>query len=66
MNRFLKAAEGRSVLAEDGTAWPQAGAWADDTLYIRRRLADGDLIEAEPARKAKDEPKNDTGKDTAR
>lgn len=58
--QFLKAAEGRTVRQEEtGAPWPSEGAYADDTLYTRRRLADGDLVaaeapkEAEPAKTAK-------------
>jgi hypothetical protein len=40
----LKLAEGRSVPMEDGSAWPAEGATVEVTLYIRRRLADDDLV----------------------
>lgn len=43
----LKLAEGSSVSMEDGSAWPAEGKTVEVTLYIRRRLADGDLVEAE-------------------
>ncbi len=54
----LKLAEGRSVPMEDGKVWPPEGATVEVTLYIRRRLADGDLVECEPAAPlpAADEP----------
>ena len=65
MARILIAAEGRTVFAEDKTSWPADGLPDPDTLFSRRRLADGDLIvkpetaeaatlaeEAEPARTA--------------
>ncbi len=48
MIKFLKAADGRTVDQEDGSPWPIEGMDAPDTLFIRRRLRDGDLIEAEP------------------
>lgn len=52
--KFLKAAEGRTVRQEEtGEPWPAEGAWAENTRFVRRRLADGDLIEAEPAKPAK-------------
>lgn len=55
----LKLAEGRTVAMEDGRAWPAEGATVEVTLYIRRRLADGDLVAAEdevPAKPAGAEP----------
>ncbi|MGN6777573.1 DUF2635 domain-containing protein [Rhizobium sp.] len=45
MKKFLKQAEGRTVPQQDGTAWPADGMDAEDTLYVRRRIADGDLVE---------------------
>ncbi|MCM0750982.1 hypothetical protein DEA98_05105 [Brucella pseudogrignonensis] len=30
---------------EDGRDWPEGGATVPVTLYIRRRIADGDLVE---------------------
>jgi hypothetical protein len=49
MTKFLKPAEGRTVHQETGEPWPLAGMDALDTLFTRRRLIDGDLIEADPA-----------------
>lgn len=47
--KYLKAAEGRVVRREDnGAIWPEAGDWVADSLFIRRRLADGDLVVASP------------------
>lgn len=46
--KYLKAAEGRTVRREDGTPWPEAGDWAELTLFIRRRIEDRDLVAAEP------------------
>ncbi len=42
----LKLAPGRTVPMEDGREWPEGGAMVPVTLYIRRRIADGDLVEA--------------------
>lgn len=47
VQRILKLAEGRVVPMEDGRAWPARGAIVEETLYIRRRLADGDLFAVE-------------------
>lgn len=41
---ILVAAEGRTVLQEDGRPWPVEGLPDPDTLFTRRRLNDGDLI----------------------
>ena len=52
--QYLKAAEGRTVRRpEDGQLWPEAGDYADDSLFIRRRLDDGDLVEAEAPKPVK-------------
>jgi len=48
MTRFLKAAEGRTVDQEDGSPWPADGMTAPDTLFVRRRVRDGDLVDADP------------------
>ncbi|TWD54481.1 uncharacterized protein DUF2635 [Agrobacterium vitis] len=45
--RFLKPAPGRHVDQLDGTPWPTDGMNAANTLFVRRRLKDGDLIEAD-------------------
>lgn len=51
---YLKPAEGRTVRREaDGEIWPAEGDWTDRTRFVRRRLDDGDLVEAEPPKKAK-------------
>lgn len=47
--KTLMLAEGRTVPMEDGKDWPAEGATVEVTLYIRRRLADGDLVECAPA-----------------
>jgi hypothetical protein len=44
---FLKPAEGCTVDQEDGTPWPSDGMDAPNTLFVRRRIACGDLVEAE-------------------
>lgn len=45
IEKKLKPADGRTVPMEDGRAWPEGGATVPVTLYIRRRIADGDLVE---------------------
>jgi hypothetical protein len=58
--QFLKAGEGRTVRDEEtGALWPADGAFAEDTLYIRRRLADGDLVVAEAPKPVKPAPDGD-------
>lgn len=54
--KYLKAAEGRVVRRpEDGAPWPEAGDWAENTLFVRRRIEDGDLVEADPPKAVKAE-----------
>lgn len=55
---FLRPADGRLVRREqDGELWPAEGDWAEPSRFIRRRIADGDLVPVEPAkRKAVDRP----------
>jgi len=50
---FLKPGIGCFVLQEDGTPWPEDGMEAPDTTFVRRRIADKDLVPATP----KTEPK---------
>ncbi len=50
---FLKPGEGCFVLQEDGTPWPDDGMESPDTAFVRRRIADKDLVLATP----KTEPK---------
>lgn len=45
LEKKLKLAPGRIVPMEDGRDWPEGGATVPVTLYIRRRIADGDLVE---------------------
>lgn len=52
MAKILKAAEGRTVDQEDGTPWPPEGLAAPDTLFVRRRLRDGDLVEVDDVQTA--------------
>lgn len=44
---FLKPGEGRTMFQQDGQPWPAEGMDAPDTLFVRRRLRDLDLVEAE-------------------
>ncbi len=44
---FYKPAEGCTVDQEDGRPWPAEGMDAPNTLFVRRRISCGDLIEAE-------------------
>lgn len=45
---FLKPAPGRSVDRPDTLQpWPEDGMESESTLFVRRRLKDGDLIKAE-------------------
>lgn len=62
--RKLKLAEGRDVPMEDGRPWPAEGAEVEETLYIRRRLRDGDLVEAadEAASESEQQQTTDTGR----
>ena len=43
---ILIVGEGRTVLQEDGRPWPTEGLPDPDTLFSRRRKADGDLVVA--------------------
>jgi hypothetical protein len=52
---ILIQAQGRSVPQEDGSPWPDAGLPDPGTLYVRRRIKDGDLIPATPTRPSKAE-----------
>lgn len=54
--KTLVAAEGRTVLTEDGALWPAEGMDDPETLFTRRRLADGDLV-IKPAAKSSEEGK---------
>lgn len=48
---FLKPAPGRTVFRENGTLWPVEGEHASTaSKYVRRRMKDGDLVEASPPR----------------
>lgn len=50
----LSPAAGRTVPLEDGRAWPMVDdkpqpVTVPNTLYYRRRIADGDLVSVVPA-----------------
>lgn len=53
---FLKAAEGRTVHLPDGTPLPNEGKDLEDSLFVRRRIADGDLISADRPTDPEPEP----------
>lgn len=55
--QYLKPAEGRIVPLPSGEPCPAAGEYWDNTLYSRRRVADGDLIKATPSKPADTEGK---------
>ena len=47
---FAKPAADRVVPLPDGKPWPEQGEWVDPSdRYIRRRLADGDVVRAKPS-----------------
>jgi len=46
--KFLKPVAGISLPLPDGRAWPESGEWVDIDQYVRRRMADGDLVVARP------------------
>jgi len=46
--KFLRPAEGVSLPLADGSPWPAEGALVDVDQYVRRRIADGDVISAKP------------------
>ena len=55
---FVKPAPGCTVPRPDGTAWTDTagaihGDWLNEDQYVRRRLADEDLVLADPAFAAK-------------
>jgi len=45
---YLKPTTSPPVPLPDGTPWPAEGREVDVDLYVRRRLADGDLAPAAP------------------
>ena len=46
---YAKPAVGIELPLPDGRPWPLAGEWVDDAdRYVRRRLADDDIVAAEP------------------
>lgn len=46
--KYLRPAAGITLPLADGRPWPQEGAFVDVDQYVRRRLADGDVVEATP------------------
>lgn len=55
---YLKPAPGRLVFREDGTEWPPEGERASTaSKYVRRRIKDGDLVEAQPPKPAAKAPR---------
>lgn len=52
--QFLKPGEGRTVRREDvKSLWPAEGDWAENTLFTRRRVRDGDLVQADAPKPVK-------------
>ncbi|WP_153485016.1 DUF2635 domain-containing protein [Segnochrobactrum spirostomi] len=46
---YARPADGLTLPLPDGRPWPAEGAWVDTAeRYIRRRLADGDVVEVAP------------------
>lgn len=45
---WLRPASGVTLPLPDGTPWPAAGARVALDRYVRRRLADGDLVPCDP------------------
>lgn len=54
---YLKPRDGLQVRKPDGRVLAAAGERVALTTYWRRRLRDGDVLEARPARKPKAESK---------
>ena len=62
----VQAAPGRDILMEDGRSWPSGDVEVENTTYIRRRLADGDLIKVEveiPSQERKEDKNQPVAKD---
>lgn len=53
---FVTPAPDRAVPRPDGLAWPEAGDWLGEDQYVRRRIADGDLIAGWPPSEATEAP----------
>lgn len=53
---YVKPAEGRRVRLPDGSIIPAEGAEVEHDVFIRRRLADGDLVEATAPKSGKGSP----------
>lgn len=61
MTKILIPAQDRTVFLPDGTLWPSEGLEDPGTLFTRRRLADGDLIEKPSSIKRPDDAKKPEG-----
>ncbi|MCX5497325.1 DUF2635 domain-containing protein [Kaistia dalseonensis] len=46
--QYLKPAPGLTLPLPDGRTWPAEGEWVDVDQYVRRRIADGDLVAGTP------------------
>lgn len=46
--KFFKPAAGIVLPLADGRPWPSDGEWVEVDQYVRRRLADSDLVAAKP------------------
>jgi hypothetical protein len=46
---FAKPGEGRKVKLPGGKLVTAGGEWLDRSLFVDRRLADGDLVETSPS-----------------
>lgn len=46
--KYLRPREGISLPLADGRPWPADGTLVDVDQYVRRRIADGDLVAATP------------------
>lgn len=49
---YAAAAAGLTLPLPDGRPWPAAGAWVERDEYVRRRLADKDLVLVDPPAEA--------------
>ena len=47
-SKYLKPAAGITLPLPDGRPWPAEGAMVEVDQYVRRRIADGDLVIAKP------------------
>lgn len=50
---YARPADGLSLLLPDGRPWPPGGEWVDTAdQFVRRRIADMDIVEIEPPAEA--------------